>query len=341
MESNDPGDGTDSSGSLTPTERAIFGPMSALELRGFLDRWTRRRLGSSLRTVRFRAGRIDAVWGVELQDSSAVVLKAHRPPTDLATTWAAIDAQGLLASVGFPCATPLAGPEQVEGHTLTAETFIVGNTPDGTDPGMQLLLADGLARHIHLLQDRPDLVSRAGLGPSWCRYQSGPWPVPHDPIVDFSSTPAGFEWLDAFGQRAAEQVLRYRDADSVVVGHADWYAGNTVVKNNELVGTFDWELVADAEAVIAGFAAACFAASSTSGGGLSGPREVAGFCLDYEQVRGRPFSPQERLTATGAAAWILAFNARWLVGLIQHGLCGESTLSMVRDHGDQYLTPTW
>jgi hypothetical protein len=64
-----------------------------------------------------------------------------------------------------------------------------------------------------------------------------------------------------------DQILTHRDGDNVVVGHADWYAGNTAVVEGALVGTFDWELVADREAVIAGFAAACYASSSTGGGG--------------------------------------------------------------------------
>jgi hypothetical protein len=53
----------------------------------------------------------------------------------------------------------------------------------------------------------------------------------------------GFEWLDAFGQRAADQVFNNREAEKVVVGHADWYAGNMAVINGQLA----------TEAVIAGF----------------------------------------------------------------------------------------
>jgi hypothetical protein len=236
---------------------------------------------------------------------------------------------------------PLAGPDRVDGRVLTAETLIEGATPDGRDPASRLLLAEGLARHIEILGARPDLVARAGAGPSWCRYQAGPWPVPHDTIVDFRSTRSGYEWLDDFGRRAAEQILAHRDAAKVVVGHADWYAGNTAVSGNVLVGTFDWELVADTEAVIAGFAAACYAASSTGGGGLSTPEEVASFLTDYDSVRAQPLVEQERRAAAGAAAWILAFNARWQVGLIDHGLCDEATVTLVRDRGEDFLTLSW
>jgi hypothetical protein len=74
---------------------------------------------------------------------------------------------------------------------------------------------------------RPDLT--ASSGPSWCHYQGGPWPGPHDAMVDFRSPVDGFRWLDKFGQRAADQVLNYREPEKVVVGHADCYARNIAV----------------------------------------------------------------------------------------------------------------
>lgn len=326
---------------ISDTERAVYGPLTPLELRAFLDTWAKRRLGSPIAKVRFRAGRIDVVWGVELQDGRAVVLKTHRPPVDLDATRVASEAQLLLAKAGFPCAVPLAGPDEVDGRVLTAETLVDGEVPDGRDPATRLLLADGLAQHIEILRQRPDFVRRAGSGPSWCQYQAGSWPVPHDTLVDFRSTPAGYEWLDTFGRQAADQILAHRDAGNVVVGHADWYAGNTAISGGALIGTFDWELVADTEAVIAGFAAAGYAAGSTGGGGLSTPEEVAMFMRDYDTARPQPLGDSERRTAAGAAAWILAFNARWQVALIDHGLCDEATVSLVQNRAEDYLTLAW
>ena len=93
------------------------------------------------------------------------------------------------------------------------------------------------------------------------------------------------------------------------MGHADWYAGNTAVVDGRLVGVFDWELVTDTEAVIAGFTAACYAASASGGGGLSSPEEVAAFLQDYEEVRGQPLSEGGRRAAAAAAGWILALDA--------------------------------
>lgn len=327
---------------LTDTERAILGEVSVAEALSFFSAYAQDQLGSPIAQVRFRAGRIDVVWGVELDDGRAVVIKSHRLPVDLEAIAAARDAQRRLRVTDFPCPGPLSGPDEVDGRVLTIETLLgEGAVPDGRDPSNRRLLAAGLARHIDLLRGQTDLIQRAGSGPSWCHYQAGPWPVPHDPIVDFRSTPNGYAWLDAYAQRAADQIITHRASAEVVVGHADWYAGNAAVADGVLVGTFDWELVADTEAVIAGFTAACYAASSTSGAGLSTPEDVAVFLRDYEVARGTPLTGPEHRAAAGAAAWILAFNARWELGLRQPGHHDSATVTLVRERQEDYLALTW
>ncbi len=310
-------------------------------MRNFLSSWTQRRLGSPIESIRFRAGRIDSVWAVRLDDGRDVVIKTYRPPADRTAIEVSTEAQRLLAGAGFPCAVPLAGPEPVDGRMLRAETLIEGTTPDGNDPANRMLLAQGLVEHIRILGRHPQVVRRAGPGPSWCQYRSGPWPVPHDSIVDFRSTPAGFEWLDGFGTQAADQILAHRDPDAVVAGHADWYAGNTTVRDGILIGSFDWELVADTEPVIAGFAAACYAASSTGSQGLSDPGSVTTFMRDYETAREQRLTISERCAAAAAAAWIIAFNARWQVGLIGTGYYDEAPVALARDHAVDYLHLSW
>ena len=334
-------DGGGSADRITDTERAVHGTESIGELQLFLNAYAWDRLGSPIAKVRFRAGRIDAVWGVELADGRAVVIKAHRPPADISAIAAARDAQRLLTAADFPCPAPLSGPDEIDGRVLTAEALLAGEVPNGRDPVNRRLLAAGLAWHIDLLRSRPDLIRRAGSGPSWCQYQDGPWPVPHDPIVDFRFTPVGYAWLDRYAQRAADQILANRDGAEVVVGHADWYAGNAVVAEGALTGTFDWELVADAEAVIAGFTAACYAASSTSGSGLSTPDEVVAFLRDYDVARGVSLTGREQRAASGAAAWIVAFNARWELALSDRAGDDGANLVLARDRREDYLELSW
>ncbi|QGN32515.1 hypothetical protein [Microlunatus sp. Gsoil 973] len=252
---------------VTETERAVLQVSLPAEILRLFSGYTQETLGSSIARVRFRSGRIDVVWGVELTDGRKVAVKAHRRPVDLGAVTAATQAQQTLSAVGFPCAEPLSGPDEMAGQVLRVETLLPdGQVADGRDPVIRRLLADGLAGHIDVLRHRSDLIDQAGSGPSWCQYQAGPWPVPHDPIVDFTATPLGYRWLDRFAEQAADQILTHRDAGDVVVGHADWYVGNVAVADGKLVATYDWELVADTEAVIAGFTAACYGASCTDHG---------------------------------------------------------------------------
>lgn len=325
---------------LSDTERAVLGDTTAVQVLAAFSGYTRARLGQPIRSVRFRAGRIDAVWGVELADGRQVVVKAHRPPADPRAVGAATDAGSLLVAAGYPCPRPLSGPDEVDGNLLVVEELLSGGrAPDGRDPVVRRLLAEGLVRHVDLLRRDATLAERAGPGPSWCRYQDGPWPVPHDPVVDSTTTPPGAEWLDAFARRAVEQVLTHRGRD-VVVGHADWCAGNCAVADGELVATYDWELVADTEAVVAGFAAASFATSSTSGGGSSTPEEVRAFLRDCERARGNSFDRAEQRTAAGAAAWIVAFNARWETAM-RPGLDDGETTALLRRRRADYLALSW
>ncbi|NAZ84405.1 hypothetical protein GTR02_21630 [Kineococcus sp. R8] len=112
------------------------------------------------------------------------------------------------------------------------------------------------------------------------------------------------------------------------------------VADGQLVGTFDWELVADAEAVVAAFSAAGFASSSSGGGGLSTPEETAVFLQHYEQARGVPFDEAERRAAGAAAGWIVAFNARWETAM-RPGLEDGATTALLRARGEDYLSLTW
>jgi hypothetical protein len=335
-------DWDDEESKVSDTERAVLDASRATDILRLFSTYTQDRLGASIIRVGLRSGRIDVVWGVQLDDGREVVIKAYRRPVDLAAVAAATEAKRLLRSVDFPCPAPLSGPDEVAGHVLIIESLLTGGeTPDGRDPGNRRLLAVGLARHVEVLRSRPDLLGPTGTGPAWCRYQAGPWPVPHDPIVDFTSTPDGYGWLDAYAARVADQILEHRAAGPVVAGHADWYAGNTAVADGVLVGTFDWELVADTEAVIAGFSAASYAASSTTGGGLSTPEEAAAFLRDYDSARGAPLTEPERRAAAGAATWILAFNARWELALGGDGHDVGTALWLVRERPEDYLTLSW
>ena len=88
--------------SPSETERAVFGSVTSEEIYAFLNDHARKQLGSGIARIRFRAGRIDAVWGVELANGRAVVIKTHRPPADLEALRASQTPNGCLSQPASP-----------------------------------------------------------------------------------------------------------------------------------------------------------------------------------------------------------------------------------------------
>lgn len=303
-------------------ERALFGEGGTAAI----DRWVagavREALGVAVTAVLFRAGRIDAVYGVRLADGRDAVVKVHRLPADpdvLAATGEVLD---LLAAAGYPCPRLLGAPVAREGRVATVQSFLAGGLPaDARRPAVRRALAASLAEQVDVLRRAPGIraaAARLGPGPAWTRHDGGPWPVPHDPIFDFSRIPAGWEWLDAFAREATDDVRRHRGTDEPVVAHGDFYEGNVRVADPDedprVVAVVDWDLVVEPEAVVAGL---------TAGGLLHdrapSPEEVAAFLDDHAAARGRTPGGRDRAEAAAAARWVLAFNARCDLAMLAPG----------------------
>jgi Phosphotransferase enzyme family len=318
-------------------ERAIFGYVSEAEVDGWLDRLVSSRLSTGMRCVLFRSGRVSAVYGLQLDDGTQVVVKVHRGHPDMGSLAAAVTSQRRLAEHGYPAPLPIDGPSVFDDHVAVIETLLDRGSPaDAHDPVVQHALAASLVDQIRILAE-VEIPSALTVRPAWAIYQRGPWPSPHDPIFDFATTPTGFEWLDAFAQYASDMLV---SSDlPPTVGHSDWNPGNVLVADGVVTAAFDWDsLIVDSEAMIAGLAAGQCTSGSTAWEGPT-PEEVAAFITDYAAQRGVPFSALEQRTALGAALWQLAYNARcqlsWF-GPVSPPEAG-SMLAALANHRDRYL----
>ena len=295
--------------------------------RGEIDAWVagavREALGADVTELLFRAGRIDAVYGVRVDDGRDAVLKVHRPPVDPAELAATGEVLDLLAAAGYPCPRLLAAPVARDGRVATVQSFVGGGVPaQARRPEVRRALAASLVEQVELLRRAPgvrELATRLGPGPAWTRYHRGPWPVPHDTIFDFSRTPDGWEWLDAFDREAADDVRRLRGTDEPVVAHGDFFEGNVQVAEGDgeearVVAVVDWDLVVEPEAVVAGLCAGGLLRD-----GAPTPAEVAAFLDDHAAARGRAPGGRDRAEAAAAARWVLAFNARCDLAMLGTG----------------------
>ena len=184
-------------------ERAVFGAIGRDDIDAWLSRHLQARLGGDLAHIIFRAGRIAAVYGAALHDGRQVVVKVHRRVADLAYLGAAAACQRRLAEVGYPCPEPLDGPATTDGLTAVVETLCSDGPPGNShEPTTRRAMAHALFEQLELLRGAPVAGLVAG-APAWAHYEHGPWPQPHDPIFDFTTTPPAFTWLDDLARQAA------------------------------------------------------------------------------------------------------------------------------------------
>jgi hypothetical protein len=327
---------------VTGIERAIFGEVTADQVTQWLDQLVYRRLTLGVQTVLFRAGRLAAVYGLQLTNGAQIAAKIYRA-ADLEHLAAVVACQRLLVDASYPCPAPLDGPVEVEGHVVVLEALLDGGVRgDAHIATTRQAMARALSEQIRILRSIPELQSRLLTPPGWADYARGPWPTPHDPIFDFTTTPGGFEWLDHIATLAAEALGPRQPPDTI--GHCDWVCQNLRFNQDGVWAAYDWDsLLAETEPVLVGIAAGAFTEGSIAGTQAPTPQEVVAFLSECEATRPFPFSRSEQAAATAAATWVLAYNARCDVGAATFGTSASagSPLQMLSRYGGSYLTLRW
>jgi hypothetical protein len=323
-------------------ERAIFADMAPEEVIAWLDRHLHQRLSVGVQQVVFRTGRLAAVYGLQVTNGAPVVAKVYRR-IEVARLAATVACQRLLADAGYPCPAPLDGPVERDGRVVLLEALLDrGERGDAHLPATRRAMAGALAEQILLLRAVPALQSGLLQPPAWAAYAQGPWPTPHDPIFDFRTTPAGFDWLDHLAQRAAEVLLPRRPPDAI--GHSDWGCQNLRFTQDRVSTAYDWDsLLAETEPVLVGVVAGAYTEGSRAGANAPTPDEVVAFLVDYEAQRSAPFRQHGQVAAAAAATWVLAYNARCGLSAATLGVptSDGSPLDMLARYGTTYLTLRW
>lgn len=328
---------------VSGVEGALLGSHTRQEIDAWVERALDQLLGTSVAAVRFRSGRIDAVYGLDTTDGGQVLMKVHRPPVHLEARRLVARAQQQLAQAGFPCARPLAGPTEVDGHVVSVETLLPeGERADGHDPRIRGTVARTLAEQVGLLENDQDLVHSIRQPPAWCDYRGGAWSSSHDEIFDFSTTPAQYAWLQHYAQEAADEIMATNDTSHLVAAHADWYCGNLRFDGTRLSSAFDWDLFADSEVVVAGITAGMYSAGTSNISGPPTPEDAAGFLADYEAARVIRFTDEQRTTASAAVRWSIAYTARCDVFTYSdREPPADSALHLLATRRDEYRDLSW
>jgi hypothetical protein len=152
-------------------------------------------------------------------------------------------------------------------------------------------------------------VSSLDPAPSWAAWnhaENGLWPTPEDLDVNLNDV-AGPQWIDDAGHQARDRLRA--GGSETVIGHCDWLAGNLRWSGGALLVVHDWDsVIADSEAVLAGFAAALF--STISADALATVEDTERFLAAYCHARGREFTAAELERSWAAGVWTRAYDAK-------------------------------
>lgn len=267
--------------------------------------WCESALGRRPAEVVLRTGHLSQVVVIVLADGHHVVVKA-RPFEPRLAGCAAVHRS--LATGGFPCPTPLAGPDLVDTLAFSAETFV--------DAGVQRDVAAGAEAFATLLArliaaaPAPDAVPSLAPSPPWNGWDhdgAGLWPDLDDEGRNLNRVD-GPAWVDTAAD-AVRRLLRDYSAPACV-GHGDWESQNIRWLGGEAIAVHDWDsVIVQPEAAIVGFASAVWAAQGEPDQ-ASSVEQSAAFIDAYEQAAGLRWDLPTRQAAWAAGLWVRLFNAK-------------------------------
>jgi Phosphotransferase enzyme family len=311
-----------------PLEAEIFGTTDPSAIATVLSSLTRVATGTAVRGGCWYGSSVAAVAGVRLSDGREIVTRAYRPSVSHAFLDGVVRVQAHLVSTGFPCASPVSGPVEVDDTLGRCESILVG--PGQRRFGLQemAMSANGLAQLVRLTRD----IDPAGLDANpMALLDTELYPLPHSPLFDFAATAAGAEWIDEIAA-AARAAMTENDA---VISHGDWSARNIRLGPAGLVGVFDWEsLQFGPESTVVGAAAATWRALGEANEPTAPTAaDIERFIHLYERGRSHPFSGDERRSARAAAVFTLAYTARCEHALQPGTRSGRASGRLAQDDG--------
>ncbi len=302
--------------------RAIFGDDALEPMRSSVAELVEAQLGTSVTEWLFTIERRSVTSALALADGRRVVVKAHPPVSLGAARLAAVQSvQHHLADSGFACPCPLVEPVPLGRGIAVVESLLDdGRPPDPGSAEDRRAMARVLAAITTVSEPlRPLLQLHVRSVPG---LPAGAlWPPPPDPrlVLGDSSEAA---WIDGIGARARR--FRTRPASApLVIGHGDWHVEHLRLDGDRAAADNDWDSLLE---VPEPFLVGCALGGFTADWSVDEPpvvpnREVAiRFVADYEEARGRRFSPAERATADAHWLEMTAYAARMELAREQAGL---------------------
>lgn len=183
------------------------------------------------------------------------------------------------------------------------------------DPGMRLLEMDEMPVSAESLAQAASMLNCENAQP-WVdkhamdRPSGSLYPIPHNPIFDFSLNVEDAAWIDEL----AAAALLAQDGDDTPprMLHGDWSARNIRIVDHRLIASYDWDsLGAFRESKGVGIAAATWRSTGEADDPAApDSKEIDAYLDLYIKAADGSRSRRWRAAAVGAALYTLAYTAR-------------------------------
>jgi len=291
-------------------ELAIYGLVDPRHIAAQLREVCVRELRSRPTAPLFYRSSVGAVVGLELDDGTRVVVKAHQPTTTREHLVEVVRLQSRVESQLQLAPKVRAGPVTLCKGLVVIEEFVErGAVRNGHEPVIRRELARTLHEVIQCLGEAGDAPR---LAPNLLVDQSrmALWPTPHSNLFDFEATRTGADYIDEIAARARAAML---PVGRFIIGHGDWRCEHVRFAGDKAVVGFDWDSLCSApEPAIVGATAHMFCADWSVEGHAQAPTldEARAFVDEYQVAAGRAFTTEDRKLCSASFTYAVAYTSR-------------------------------
>lgn len=241
---------------------------------------------SNIEKILFLSPSAGAVFGFLIKSGEKIVLKIFNKQNSLFYLEEMNRIQQIFVDENYPAPLILSPIFKFHNTHAGLYSYIAGEKENAHDPIIREELAKYLARFSEIVDKHQFKPIKTFMQKSM---KGKLWPTPHNVMFDFKKTTRGAGWISKHAMNAKKTINKYKFSERLA--YTDWDVKNTIFKNKQLVGVFDWDALGSmSEAEMVGRAAAQFTADWESKNKVTPtPNEGRAFVKSYEEFRGRSF----------------------------------------------------
>jgi hypothetical protein len=287
----------------------ILGTTDPHQIADLISQYISPYIKRDIEKILFLALSAGAVFGFLLTSGEKIVLKIYNKRNSLFYLEEMNRIQQIFVNENYPAPRILSPIFKFHNTHAGLYNYIAGVKENAHDPIIRTELAKYLAKFSEIVDKYQFKPIKTFMQESM---KGGKiWPIPHNVMFDFKKTSRGAGWISKHAKNAKKGINKYKFSERLA--YTDWDVKNTIFKNKQLVGVFDWDAVGSmSEQEMVGRAAAQFTADWESGNKVTPtPHEGREFVKSYEKFGGRSFDSDEYVVVSASADYLIALISRF------------------------------